>query len=88
MAPPDDVAKAKGCDQCFQSGYRGRMGVYEVIRVDRAIERLIFSGALHREIEDAAIEVGTTLMFKQALKKVAQHQTSLEEVLRVIVNDA
>jgi type IV pilus assembly protein PilB len=88
MAPPDEVAKAKGCDQCFQSGYRGRIGVYEVIRVDRAIEKLIFSGALHREIEDAAIEVGTTLMFKQALKKVAQHQTSLEEVLRVIVNDA
>jgi type IV pilus assembly protein PilB len=88
MAPPEEIAKAKGCDQCFQSGYRGRLGVYEVIRVDRAIERLIFSGALHREIEDAAIEGGTTLMFKQALKKVAQHQTSLEEVLRVIVNNA
>jgi type IV pilus assembly protein PilB len=88
LAPPDEIAKAKGCDQCFQSGYRGRVGVYEVIRVDRAIERLIFSGALHREIEDAAIEAGTTLMFKQALKKVAQHQTSLEEVQRVIVSDA
>ena len=56
--------------------------------MNRAIEKLIFSGALHREIEDAAIEGGTTLMFKQALKKVARYQTSLEEVLRVIVNDA
>ena len=88
LAPPEEIAKAKGCDQCFQSGYRGRIGIYEVIRVNRAIEKLIFSGALHREIEDAAIEGGTTLMFKQALKKVARYQTSLEEVLRVIVNDA
>jgi type IV pilus assembly protein PilB len=88
LAPPDEIARAEGCDHCFQSGYRGRVGVYEVIRVDRAIERLIFSGALHREIEDAAIEAGTTLMFRQALKKVAQHQTSLEEVRRVIVSDA
>jgi type IV pilus assembly protein PilB len=88
LVPPDDLAKAKGCERCFQSGYRGRVGIYEVIRVDRAIERLVFSGALHREIEDAAIEAGTTLMFKQALKKVALHQTSLEEVQRVIVNYA
>lgn len=88
LTPPEEMAKAKGCDNCFQSGYRGRIGVYEVIQVNRAIERLIFSGALHREIEDAAIEAGTTLMFKQALKKVAQHRTSLEEVMRVIVNYA
>ncbi len=88
LAPPDEISRAAGCDRCFQSGYRGRTGVYEVIRVDRAIERLVFSGALHREIEDVAIEAGTTLMFKQALKKVAQHQTSLEEVQRVIVNYA
>jgi type IV pilus assembly protein PilB len=88
MAPPEEMARAKGCERCFQSGYRGRVGVYEVIRVDRAIEKLVFSGALHREIEDAAIEAGTTLMFKQALKRVAQHHTSLEEVMRVIVNNA
>jgi type IV pilus assembly protein PilB len=88
MQPPTETAKAKGCDHCFQSGYRGRIGVYEIIQVNRAIEKLIFSGALHREIEDSAIEAGTTLMFKQALKKVAQHHTSLEEVLRVIVDYA
>jgi len=88
IQPPAETAKAKGCDNCFQSGYRGRAGVYEVIQVDRSIEKLIFSGALHREIEDAAIQAGTTLMFKQALKRVAEQRTSLEEVMRVIVNYA
>ncbi len=88
IEPPAEVAKATGCDNCFQSGYRGRTGVYEVIQVDRKIEKLIFAGALHREIEDVAIEAGTSLMFKQALKKVTRHQTSIEEVMRVIVDYA
>jgi type IV pilus assembly protein PilB len=88
LQPPDILAKPKGCAGCFQSGYRGRVGVYEVIAVDRDIEKLIFSGALHREIEDVAMRAGTVLMFRQALKKVARHLTSLEEVMRVIVNYA
>lgn len=88
LEPPSEIARSTGCENCFQSGYRGRMGVYEVIRVDRKIEKLIFAGALHRAIEDAAIEAGTSLMFKQALKKVARHQTSIEEVQRVIVDYA
>lgn len=85
---PEALRVAVGCDNCFQSGYRGRTGVYEVIQVDRNIERLVFSGALHREIEDAAMVGGTVLMYKQALRKVASQMTSLEEVKRVIVDYA
>jgi type IV pilus assembly protein PilB len=88
MQPPSELAKPMGCESCFQSGYRGRVGVYEVIQVERDIEKLIFSGALHREIEDAAMAAGTVLMFRQALKKVTRHVTSLEEVMRVIVDYA
>jgi type IV pilus assembly protein PilB len=88
MQPPAELAKPTGCDSCFHSGYRGRVGIYEVIQVDREIEKLIFSGALHREIEDAAMAAGTVLMFRQALKKVTRHVTSLEEVMRVIVDYA
>lgn len=88
MEPPDEIARSVGCESCLQSGYRGRIGVYEIILVDRNIEKLIFAGALHREIEDAAKTAGTTLMFKQALKKVAKRLTSIEEVVRVIVDYA
>ena len=85
---PAEIALPTGCESCLQSGYRGREGIYEVIPVNRAIEKLIFSGAPHSEIKDAAIAAGTAMMFKQALKKVARGLTSLEEVQRVIVANA
>ena len=85
---PPEIARPQGCESCLQSGYRGREGIYEVIPVDRTIEKLIFSGAPHSEIKDAAIAAGTVMMFKQALKKVARGITALEEVQRVIVENA
>lgn len=88
MDPPPLISKPVGCDKCLHSGYRGRTGIYELIQVDRRIERLIFTGALHREIEDTAMQSGTTLMFRQALKKVAQQRTSIEEIKRVVVDYA
>jgi type IV pilus assembly protein PilB len=86
ILPAAETAYPVGCESCFNSGYRGRSGVYEVIQIDRAIAELIFSGALNDDIKDAAVRAGTNLMFRQALKKVAQHVTSLEEVTRVIAD--
>jgi type II secretory ATPase GspE/PulE/Tfp pilus assembly ATPase PilB-like protein len=54
--------------------------------VDRGIEELISSGAPLRAIEERAMKAGTVLMFKQALTKVANHGTTLEEVLRVVAD--
>ena len=73
-----------GCDNCYHTGYRGRTGIYEVITVTREIEELIFTGALQSIIEDVAVKAGTSLMFKQALKKAINQITSLEEVYRVV----
>ncbi len=83
LEPPAELPKANGCDNCHHSGYRGRTGIYEVLEVDREMEELIFNGALHSTIEDAAIRSGTSLLLKQALKKVVNGETSLEEVFRV-----
>jgi type IV pilus assembly protein PilB len=83
LTPPPLLARAVGCGSCYQSGYRGRTGIYEVLRVDRAIGELIFGGALHSTIEDAAVKAGTSLMYRQALKKAVQGVTTLEEVFRV-----
>jgi type IV pilus assembly protein PilB len=88
LALPSEIARAAGCESCLHSGYRGRDGIYEVIPVDRTIEKLIFSGAPHSEIKDAAIAAGTVMMFTQALRKVSRGLTSLEEVRRVIVDNA
>jgi len=86
IAPPERLVVPVGCDSCYQAGYRGRTGIYEVIRVDREIQALIFSGALHSTIEEAAVKAGTSLMLKQALKKAAAGLTSFEEVYRVVAD--
>jgi len=83
LTAPPLLARAVGCGSCYQSGYRGRTGIYEVLRVDRAIGELIFGGALHSTIEDAAVKAGTSLMYRQALKKAVRGVTTLEEVFRV-----
>jgi len=83
---PERLAVPVGCDSCFHAGYRGRTGIYEIIRVDREIQSLIFSGALQNTIEEAAVKAGTRLMLKQALKKAAARITSFEEVYRVVAD--
>lgn len=86
LAAPAETAHPIGCETCYNSGYRGRIGVYEVIQVNRAIASLIFNKALSDDIKDAAVESGTNLMFNQALKKVSGGITSLNEVFRVIID--
>jgi type IV pilus assembly protein PilB len=86
LAAPAETAHPIGCEICYNSGYRGRIGVYEVIQVNRAIANLIFNKALSNDIKDAAVESGTNLMFNQALKKVSEGITSLNEVFRVIID--
>ncbi len=88
LEAPDELAVPNGCDSCFNSGYVGRAGIYEIIKIDRFMEELIFSGALHSAIEEAAVKSGTSLLFKQALKKAHDQITSLEEILRVVAVDA
>jgi type II secretory ATPase GspE/PulE/Tfp pilus assembly ATPase PilB-like protein len=86
LEPPNQIPKPVGCDNCYHSGYRGRIGIYEVITVNRQIEELIFTGALQSTIEEVAVKAGTSLMFKQALKKVINQISSLEEVYRVVAH--
>ncbi len=86
ITPPDHLVVPVGCDSCFQAGYRGRTGIYELIRVDAEIQALIFSGALHRTIEETAVGAGTSLMLVQALKKAAAGVTSFDEVYRVVAD--
>lgn len=88
LEAPSELARPNGCNSCNNSGYTGRTGIYEVIQIDRAMEELIFSGALHSIIEETAVKSGTSLLLKQALKKVQYQETSLEEVLRVVAVDA
>ena len=84
LEPPKKVPKPVGCENCYHSGYSGRTAIYEIILIDRQMKELIYAEALHSVIEDQATQLGTGLFPKQALKKVIDKITTLEEVHRII----
>ena len=75
------VAKDEGCDRCRNSGYLGRLAIYEVCLVTPAIEELIVGGASSAEIKAKAIEEGFIPMRDYGWHKVMSGDTTIEEVL-------
>ena len=76
--------KAVGCEDCNHTGYRGRMGIYEVMRVNDKVRRLIAQKAGEDMIRDAAIGSGMITLGEDALAKVKAGATSAEELFRVV----
>jgi len=76
--------KAVGCEDCNHTGYRGRMGIYEVMRVNDKMRRLVAQRAGEDIIRDAAIAGGMVTLGEDALAKVKSGLTSVEELFRVV----
>lgn len=75
--------EGKGCKICHLTGYSGRVGVFEVLKVSKEIRRLIAEKADSDVIAQAAIKEGMTTMLDDGLDKVKAGTTTIEEVLRV-----
>jgi general secretion pathway protein E len=75
--------RGKGCAACFQTGYRGRSGIYELLAIDDNIRSLVMSGADSSVIRRKAIEQGMTTLFRDGVIKVVKGTTTVDEVLRV-----
>lgn len=75
--------RPKGCKMCNDEGYKGRLGIYEVLENSEEIEKLITQAASAETIEKKAIELGMLTMVEDGFVKAAQGVTSIEEVLRV-----
>jgi type IV pilus assembly protein PilB len=76
--------KAVGCEECNHTGYRGRMGIYEVMRVTDKVRRLVAQRSGEDIIRDAAIAGGMVTLGEDALSKVKSGATSAEELFRVV----
>jgi type IV pilus assembly protein PilB len=70
-----------GCDRCKGSGYKGRVGIYQVMPVTEAIQRLIMEGATALDLAEQAVKEGVKNLRQSGLLKVKQGLTSLDEVL-------
>ena len=79
----DQGWQAQGCAKCSQTGYRGRMGVHELLIVNDKIRQLILERASAEVIERAAREQGMVSMYEDGISKALAGQTSIEEVLRI-----
>ncbi len=85
LKPGEKLYRGLGCEQCKFSGYQGRIGIYEVMRIGRSIRRLIHTGASADEIRQKAIEEGFKPMRESGFELVKRGITTIEEVLRVTV---
>ena len=73
----------KGCAECGNSGFRGRIGIHEILEIDDAIRNLIMKRANASEIKEAAVKKGMTTMLEDGLEKASRGLTTIEEILRV-----
>ncbi len=80
---PFKMYKPCGCEKCGQTGYAGRIGVYEILTVTPRIKGLIHSNASADEIRDAAVEEGMDTLRVNSLKLVARGITSFQEAMRI-----
>ncbi len=77
--------RGKGCDNCSGTGYKGRVGLYEVMEVDDEVRELILSGASAYELRQKALQNGMISLRESGLQKIREAMTTIEEVMRETV---
>ena len=84
-APKIQLYKGRGCAQCNNTGYRGRVGLFEVMEISEEIRELILSGASAMELRRKAIEETMISLRISGLYKIRAGHTTVEEVVRETV---
>jgi type IV pilus assembly protein PilB len=77
--------KGKGCEKCNQTGFKGRVGLYEVMDVTEEIRELILVGASALELRRKAVDEGMITLRRSGLLKVKDGVTTIEEIVRETV---
>lgn len=77
------LSKGKGCGSCLQTGYKGRIGIFEMILITQEMEKLINISPSHIQVKEEATKQGLVTMYQDGLIKVLQKITTIEEVEKV-----
>ena len=83
MAETATFMKGAGCPSCQKSGYRGRLGIYELMHMTSKIRELTFNSAVTQVLRKAAVQEGMTTLYLDGIDKVLRGVTTLEEIFRV-----
>lgn len=78
------VVRARGCAACGQTGYRGRLAIFEILPMNAALQKLVAGGASMQELQAAAAQAGMRSLRAAALQRVSEGETTLQEVERVV----
>ncbi|WP_018625477.1 GspE/PulE family protein [Kangiella aquimarina] len=84
---PEKIFHPVGCDRCRHTGYQGRQGIYELLKVTDDLKTLVYEGAQIRQLRKQGIEDGMNLLRVSGAYKVAAGLTTIDEVLRVAPRD-
>ena len=83
IAKNAEFSRGVGCNYCNKTGYRGRLAIFEIMKITSGIRELIFQNKSSVEIRERAIEEGMSTLYQDGLSKVLKGITSLEEVFRI-----
>ncbi|MCU7922721.1 MAG: Flp pilus assembly complex ATPase component TadA [Candidatus Thiodiazotropha sp. (ex Dulcina madagascariensis)] len=78
------LSKGRGCPECYDSGYKGRMGVHELIETDNDLQRLIISNPSRDELTECMQQQKIKTLFVDGLERVLERKTTIEEISRVV----
>ncbi|MCK5664682.1 MAG: Flp pilus assembly complex ATPase component TadA [Thiotrichaceae bacterium] len=78
------LSKGRGCKECYDSGYRGRLGIHEIIETDSDMQKLIISNPSRDNLTDYLNSHKIKLLFDDGLDRVLEGKTTIEEISRVI----
>lgn len=78
------IYRARGCSKCDFTGYKGRLGVYEIMTINKEIKRLVAMGAHDLEIEEAAVKNGMRTLHQSCLSHILKGMTTIDEFVRVL----
>jgi type IV pilus assembly protein PilB len=87
VAKKANFMKGKGCSHCNKTGYRGRMGIYELMGMTSQIREMTFKGESTQNLRKMARKQGMRTLFEDGMIKVLKGQTTLDEVLRITNHD-
>jgi type IV pilus assembly protein PilB len=83
--PALNLFKGRGCERCSNTGFKGRIALYEVMDIDDEIREMILSGASSVELRERAISHDMITLRQSGLRKIADGVTTVEEVVRETV---
>jgi len=83
-----EFVHGKGCGYCFDTGFRGREGVFEILKIDNDIQDAIIRDGSAAEIKKLAVQNGMKTLLDAGIVKIFEGKTSVEEIKRVIVPEA